>query len=621
MNNNPRREERKLIFGTLLALFLIGFVLVYGVLTRQSYTDKERNGTLKTIAQERTVTLVESGRTSWRYWDEGENPDPSASLRWTEPDYDDSAWKSGTGTFGSYYGQLKKMVDRKAPRNLLNYALADQRAIPVYYFRTEFEVGDLGNVRCLTGKLRYDDAVMMYLNGELIYASNIPDGGYTAENPYGSSARVGEVENDIFVISNLNSLKPGRNVLAVELHQRDQTSSDIYFDLKSLETSSETSLSQTLDLSGLILEQGSKNDEVIVNWLTDKKGTYELIWAQGTDKSALRTPDGRKLMGGRKTGVGGAFSYHGKLSNLPPGQPLVYQIVDLQHNLSSEVFSFEVRPAAPLTFGFVGDVQIRTEHLKENQAGWEKAVNTLLQLQPDLSFILTAGDQVNSSDNEKALEEYNAFRSPAALRQIPVTINIGNHEGNTDLLDSQFDRLKNGSDFYYDYGDILFYSLNCMNTDTQAHLDKLSQTITRHKPRWVIVTMHYSLFGGKDRSADEKVMAAREAYAQAFSDLNVDVVLSGHDHVYCRSLLMQGETAPGRADGDKRSGETLYVSGGTPSGSKFYELKDNPAAYLAYRILKQEATVSLITISGNQLVLETYAVDSRELIDRCELNK
>lgn len=86
-----------------------------------------------------------------------------------------------------------------------------------------------------------------------------------------SSARVGEVENDIFVISNLNSLKPGRNVLAVELHQRDQTSSDIYFDLKSLETSSETSLSQTLDLSGLILEQGSKNDEVIVNWLTVKK--------------------------------------------------------------------------------------------------------------------------------------------------------------------------------------------------------------------------------------------------------------------------------------------------------------------------------------------------------------
>lgn len=48
MNNNSRREERKLIFGTLLALFLIGFVLVYGVLTRQSYTDKERNGTLKT---------------------------------------------------------------------------------------------------------------------------------------------------------------------------------------------------------------------------------------------------------------------------------------------------------------------------------------------------------------------------------------------------------------------------------------------------------------------------------------------------------------------------------------------------------------------------------------------
>ena len=55
--------------------------------------------------------------------------------------------------------------------------------------------------------------------------------------------------------------------------------------------------------------------------------------------------------------------------------------------------------------------------------------------------------------------------------------------------------------------------------------------------------------------------------------------------------------------------------------SMFPAAPHNPAAYLAYRILKQEATVSLITISGNQLVLETYAVDSRELIDRCELNK
>ena len=108
MINNSRQERLKLILGTVCALFLIGFVLVFGVMTRQSYTEKERNGTLKTISQEHTVTLVESGRTSWRYWDHGENPDPSASLRWTEPDYDDTAWKSGTGDFGSHYGQLEK---------------------------------------------------------------------------------------------------------------------------------------------------------------------------------------------------------------------------------------------------------------------------------------------------------------------------------------------------------------------------------------------------------------------------------------------------------------------------------------------------------------------------------
>jgi hypothetical protein len=63
------------------------------------------------------------------------------------------------------------------------------------------------------------------------------------------------------------------------------------------------------------------------------------------------------------------------------------------------------------------------------------------------------------------------------------------------------------------------------------------------------------------------------------------------------------------------------VSGGTPTGSKFYELKEETPDSVAFSIAEQEATVSLITIFGNQLTLETYAVDSRELIDRYELNK
>lgn len=621
MKNTDQQERRKLILGTLLSLILIAFVLFFAVANRQSYTSKERNGTLKTMAEERTVTLVESGRTVWRYWDAGETPAGTDLRQWTLPDYDDSDWKSGTGTFGSEYGRLEKMVNRKAPRNLLNYYLPDQKAIPAYYFRTEFDVGDLGNVQCLTGKIHYDDAVLMYLNGELIYASNVCDGGYSPENPYGSAARVNEVESDSFVISNLHALKPGRNVLAIELHQRDESSSDIYFDLETLETSSESSRTQPLDLTGLILERGSESGQVIVNWLTDKKGTYELIWASGDDKRALLSPLGRKLMGGQKTGIGGTFSYHGQLSDLPEGQSFVYQIVDLQHDLRSEAVSFSIQPEQPLTFGFVGDVQIRTEHLEENQADWQKAVDTLIQLRPDVSFILTAGDQVNSSNDEKALKEYQAFRSPAALKQIPMAINIGNHEGNEKLLASQFQRLDKGADCYYEYGDTLFYALNCMDEDTQAHLDKLSQVIARTQPRWIIVTMHYSLFGRKDRSEDEKVIVARKAYAEAFSDLNVDVVLSGHDHVYCRSWLMKGAEATDRAEGLKRRGETLYVSGGTPSGSKYYEIQGEAPEWIAYSIPEQQATVSLITISKNQLILETYSQATQELIDRCEIRK
>ena len=68
-------------------------------------------------------------------------------------------------------------------------------------------------------------------------------------------------------------------------------------------------------------------------------------------------------------------------------------------------------------------------------------------------------------------------------------------------------------------------------------------------------------------------------------------------------------------------GETLYVSGGTPSGSKYYEIQDEAPEWIAYSIPEQQATVSLITISKNQLILETYSQATQELIDRCEIRK
>ena len=76
MNDIKKRERIILILGSLAGLLLVGFMLVFALAVHQSYTVQEHNGTLKTISEERTVTLVQSGQTFWRYWDDGENPEP-----------------------------------------------------------------------------------------------------------------------------------------------------------------------------------------------------------------------------------------------------------------------------------------------------------------------------------------------------------------------------------------------------------------------------------------------------------------------------------------------------------------------------------------------------------------
>ena len=54
-----------------------------------------------------------------------------------------------------------------------------------------------------------------------------------------------------------------------------------------------------------------------------------------------------------------------------------------------------------------------------------------------------------------------------------------------------------------------------------------------------------------------------------FDELGVDLVLSGHDHIYSRTEMYNGEKV---TDGQQG---TMYIVGGCSSGSKFYDADSN----------------------------------------------
>lgn len=165
--------------------------------------------------------LVLTGQ-SWRYFDTG--TDPGAT--WTAADFDDANWKSGPSPLGYGDGDEATVVGFVDA----NAAQAGVQKNATTFFRTTFDVAAPTAYSALHLALTYDDAAAVYLNGrEVMRTDNLPAGA--AFNTYASG---GSSDNAVLTRDDLavSALRTGRNVLAVEVHQSDGSSSDISFDLE-----------------------------------------------------------------------------------------------------------------------------------------------------------------------------------------------------------------------------------------------------------------------------------------------------------------------------------------------------------------------------------------------------
>ena len=93
---------------------------------------------------------------------------------------------------------------------------------------------------------------------------------------------------------------------------------------------------------------------------------------------------------------------------------------------------------------YVGDPQIgasvgqdsntKEYHAMNDAYNWQGTLNSALSAHTDISFILSAGDQINQTKvtkEEDKLEqqiEYAGFLYPSQLRSTPIATTIGNHD-------------------------------------------------------------------------------------------------------------------------------------------------------------------------------------------------
>ena len=156
-------------------------------------------------------TLLEYD-SQWRFNQTGEVPS-----NWMAMDFGDASWAQGRGLLFVENSGLP--AAKSTPLELGQLA---------YYFRHEFESANAGGGGVtLNLSLIVDDGAVVYLNGSEVLRIGVPAGTVTPATLANRTVGNAAIEGPFTIPSNL--LRKGRNVLAVEVHQTNATSSDIVF--------------------------------------------------------------------------------------------------------------------------------------------------------------------------------------------------------------------------------------------------------------------------------------------------------------------------------------------------------------------------------------------------------
>ena len=158
-------------------------------------------------------------RTTWRYLDDGSNQ----GTAWRNNSFDDSSWETGRAQLG--YGDGDEAT-------VLSFGSNSSDKHRTTYFRKTFSVTDTSQLEGGRIHLLRDDGAIVYLNGQEIARSNMPSGSVNFQT-FANGVAGGTDESTYHIFDfPAGLLRDGNNVVAVEIHQANASSSDISFDLE-----------------------------------------------------------------------------------------------------------------------------------------------------------------------------------------------------------------------------------------------------------------------------------------------------------------------------------------------------------------------------------------------------
>jgi len=364
----------------------------------------------------------------------------------------------------------------------------------------------------------------------------------------------------------------------------------------------------------LILSFGEEQDAVTLSWKGDQTGPGVFRWAD-SEEGLLSAA----WMHARRTSIqkGAYWRYSIQLEDLQAGQTYWYQLGD---GIDFDAPKTFCAPEADQTVKLLLFADPQFETSTEEYRDWGAMAANAVQQIPELDFAVLAGDMVNDPTD---LKQWNAFLDQCGVfQQLPMVTVPGNHEGVRSnhtyhrLFPDAGSSLFQGFGFL-DYGccrllllDSSFLEearseemgVRAWETAEQTIEAWLTDTLKNSKKAWNIVIVHHPPYGMHDRKTVSPQI--RERWTPIMEQYGVDLVFSGHQHMYLRTAKING---------------ILYVMGNSGGMQSNYYSGYNAPLY-AECVFGKGANYQCIEATDHELKLTAYSKKGF-IIDETSISK
>ncbi len=248
----------------------------------------------------------------------------------------------------------------------------------------------------------------------------------------------------------------------------------------------------------------------------------------------------------------GYYCHKAVATGLEKGKTYIYKVGSKDNDVYAEGTFVTDDGDDNFSFIAIADVQA-SNALNFKQAS--DVMRTAAATYKDSEFTINLGDFVNDCTNEE-WNWYGEYFAPynTASTLVPVA---GNHEGNitnklnvgwfdtTFNLDRGEGELNgvNGTYYSFDYGNAHFTVLNSndMYPMTDAQRNWIYNDLTSSDAYWKILLLHRAVYSAGKNINKPDTLAMRETIIEIVDETGVDLVLSGHDHMYFRTQQVAGD--------------------------------------------------------------------------------